>query len=158
MDQRGGRVAVPDQQTPEQVIAEPVELCSGERMLDDLHARYHCEPGNLLGKDDCEWDRCTFWDAAEHTVSVLRAAGLLLAPGQFPVSEQTWCRKHMFKKRRRGQSGSVEFFCERCERDAMRADPNHVHNFWIYYPGAFGQGVMACNCGEHEPKAEESDA
>jgi hypothetical protein len=91
-----------------------------------------------------------------------RAARALLAyveneqhenAGTFRVSDQTWCRKHMFKKRRRGRSGSVDFFCERCEREAMRADPNHVHNFRIYYPGAFGQGVMACNCGENEPRS-----
>jgi hypothetical protein len=28
------------------------------------HAKWHCEDGNMLGKDDCEWDRCSIFEAS----------------------------------------------------------------------------------------------
>lgn len=37
--------------------------------LRDQHARYHDEPGNMLGHDECGWERCGFWDAAEWTLN-----------------------------------------------------------------------------------------
>lgn len=43
-----------------------------EDKLCDLHARYHSEEGNMLGRDDCGWDRCEFWDAAKFTLEAER--------------------------------------------------------------------------------------
>jgi hypothetical protein len=55
------------------------ELLTRERedMLRDLHARYHDEVGNLLGRDECGWEGCEFWDAAESAVEQMGRAGLL---------------------------------------------------------------------------------
>lgn len=55
------------------------ELLTRERedMLRDLHARYHDEFGNLLGRDECGWQGCEFWDSAEHVVEQLAKAELL---------------------------------------------------------------------------------
>ncbi|KIP90170.1 hypothetical protein RU09_11865 [Microbacterium sp. MEJ108Y] len=36
--------------------------------LRDLHARWHQQAGNLLGREACGWQRCEFWDAAEFTL------------------------------------------------------------------------------------------
>jgi len=30
--------------------------------LRDLHAQWHDQAGNLLGKDECGWERCEFWE------------------------------------------------------------------------------------------------
>lgn len=36
--------------------------------LRDLHARWHEQKGNLLGREECGYERCEFWDAAEFTL------------------------------------------------------------------------------------------
>lgn len=41
--------------------------------LSDLHARYHDMPGNWLGRSECGYERCEFWNAAEFA---LRAGGV----------------------------------------------------------------------------------
>lgn len=32
--------------------------------LRDQHARYHDQPGNMLGANECGWDRCQFFEVA----------------------------------------------------------------------------------------------
>jgi len=36
--------------------------------LRDLHARWHEQTGNLIGREECGYERCEFWDAAEFTL------------------------------------------------------------------------------------------
>jgi hypothetical protein len=33
--------------------------------FEDLHARFHDQPGNMLSADDCEWEKCDFWEIAQ---------------------------------------------------------------------------------------------
>lgn len=56
-----------------------VAKVTSDAFLQDAHARYHVEPGNLLGRDECGWSGCEFWDAAEFA--------LRLAVTQFAGSE-----------------------------------------------------------------------
>lgn len=43
-------------------------------VIEDLHARYHCEEGNLLGRAECGWERCEFWDAAKFVADTVGLA------------------------------------------------------------------------------------
>lgn len=37
----------------------------------DLHARWHDQPGNMFGPDECGWVDCDFYEAVRFTVDVL---------------------------------------------------------------------------------------
>lgn len=41
------------------------ELATLDFKLRSLHASYHDMPGNLYGPDECGWEGCQFWVAAE---------------------------------------------------------------------------------------------
>jgi len=43
-------------------------------VLKDLHARWHDQPGNLIGAVECEWDGCEFWDAAKFVADTVGLA------------------------------------------------------------------------------------
>lgn len=61
--------------TPEGEPDPPVTIMpglTGEDALADLHAKYHCEDGNML-RDDCGWD-CAFWEIATFVAPPLIAA------------------------------------------------------------------------------------
>lgn len=51
--------------------------------LRDLHARWHDQKGNLLGREACGYERCEFWDSAQYT---LRLADVPIA-GRDPQGE-----------------------------------------------------------------------
>ncbi|MCS6570305.1 hypothetical protein NYQ35_15980 [Curtobacterium flaccumfaciens pv. flaccumfaciens] len=63
--------------TTEPTVQVPVSL------IEDLHARWHDEPGNMLGRSDCGWQGCMFYDAAEFTLSqpTASAAAHFCTPG-----------------------------------------------------------------------------
>lgn len=39
--------------------------------LSDLHAQFHEQHGNLIGKDECGWERCPFWEGAKFALEDL---------------------------------------------------------------------------------------
>lgn len=41
--------------------------------LRDLHARWHDQKGNLLGREACGWEHCEFWDSAQFTLRLADA-------------------------------------------------------------------------------------
>ena len=43
--------------------------------LSDLHARYHEQSGNMLGRDECGWERCDFWVPAEFALTAALGGG-----------------------------------------------------------------------------------
>lgn len=51
--------------------------------LRDLHARWHDQKGNLLGREACGWEGCEFWDSAQFA---LRMADVKVA-GREPQGE-----------------------------------------------------------------------
>lgn len=44
---------------------------SVEDKLSDLHARFHEQHGNLIGKNECGWERCRFWEGAKFALEDL---------------------------------------------------------------------------------------
>jgi len=52
-----------------------------DRLLPDLHARYHDQTGNLLGRDDCGWFECDFWPIASTILDDLPRSAYLFAAG-----------------------------------------------------------------------------
>lgn len=43
-------------------------------VLRDLHARWHDQPGNLIGEGECGWNGCEFWDAAKFVADTVGLA------------------------------------------------------------------------------------
>lgn len=39
--------------------------------LEDAHARFHDQPGNMLPAKGCGWERCEFWDAGVEVIKAL---------------------------------------------------------------------------------------
>jgi hypothetical protein len=58
-EQRGREEGQPDEWPPHWANYEK---------LSDLHALYHGQTGNMLGKAECGWERCDFWETAEFTL------------------------------------------------------------------------------------------
>jgi hypothetical protein len=52
---------------PQPVVATPVSdpsLILPDGVLQEAHARFHDQAGNMLGPDDCGWPHCQFWESS----------------------------------------------------------------------------------------------
>lgn len=78
----GFRHSVVPEPSTEEKIEWPDHWTINEK-LRDLHARWHDQKGNLLGRDACGWEGCEFWDSAQFT---LRLADVHIA-GREPQDE-----------------------------------------------------------------------
>lgn len=72
--------------TKEQI--ECPEHWSQADRLSDLHARYHGQTGNMLASDECGWERCDFWSAAEMTMDAVAEAALSVSGSADPADER----------------------------------------------------------------------
>lgn len=81
LDAGSQRSEVPEPSAGEK-IEWPDHWTTNEK-LRDLHARWHDQKGNLLGREACGWESCEFWDAAHFT---LRLADVHIA-GREPQGE-----------------------------------------------------------------------
>lgn len=70
-----------EQDAPLLVLREGWQDVDPEVTAQDLHAQWHDEPGNLMGKDECGW-QCDVWDPIWHML----LAALAAAPAQ-PVRD-----------------------------------------------------------------------
>jgi hypothetical protein len=93
--------------TPSAVKLDWPDHWTQNEKLSDLHARWHEQPGNLLGREACPWERCEFWDAAEFT---LRLAEVRVI-GREPQGEPS----HAHDRDRMG-------ICRKCEMGLPAAE------------------------------------
>lgn len=73
-------------EVPESSVDEKIEWpdhWTVNEKLRDLHARWHDQKGNLLGREACGWEGCEFWDSAQF---ILRLADVHIA-GREPQGE-----------------------------------------------------------------------
>jgi len=83
--------------------------------LSDEHARFHDQPGNMFGRDDCGEARCDFWDAA---VWVLNAPGGVRSARQEATVARSEC--HALRQ----QVAAVEEACREIEAQRMHIPPS----------------------------------
>lgn len=92
--------------------------------LRDLHARHHSEPGNMLGPNDCEWQRCEFWSTAGEVYDALAADAAAIEEAEQRATEPCTAEIHSWDYFRPTQLDSYWIRCTRLGEHEEHEDSN----------------------------------